>query len=527
MGRYFLAALVLMPLLTQAATVSWQTDAHHISVDPQDGSVSDWIARSAKFGEERLTLPPDSAVSSGHFRVRLDESIFPSETGYDVRQRFSEDGLIGELRAGPAVSGLEIRKSFEIPQEGYRVTLTLSFTNHGERKLVLKNGATGAALLLGPGIGPVDTSYEGFAAYLYAFVNLLFLPESEDEIQIAQLDPEQPSAAVEIDTSLKWAALNSRYILLAVLAEEETPFVNARIGLPGRASEQIARVKGNPQYGSEVALSLPIVELDPGEVRTFRFQIYGGLKDLEALDNDSFNLTSVAFYSLWDWMRYLCFAILWILHVLSGLVGNLGLAIVLLAVVVRILLYPIARTAARQQAEFRERQVVLAPLISEIKAKYKGGEEAERIFELYRQHDVSPMAGLKSLFVVLLQIPVFVALFHILGQAIEFRGIEFLWMSDLARPDGLFTLPFHVPYFGSDFHLLPVLMGVTSLATMYLSGGSTDSRGQYIVVLLVNVGFFVLFYHFPAGMVLYWVVANILQLTQQIAATHRRRGEVA
>ena len=119
----------------------------------------------------------------------------------------------------------------------------------------------------------------------------------------------------------------------------------------------------------------------------------------------------------------------------------------------------------------------------------------------------------------MLQIPVFIALYHLLGQLFELRKEPFLWMNTLAEPDQLFSFGIELPFFGSYFNLLPVLMTLTTIANIKLSSApaayAKSSLRQNVMLIFMAMAFFLLFYLFPSGMVLYWVVTNVLQLAHQ------------
>jgi YidC/Oxa1 family membrane protein insertase len=137
------------------------------------------------------------------------------------------------------------------------------------------------------------------------------------------------------------------------------------------------------------------------------------------------------------------------------------------------------------------------------------------------------LAGLKPLLIVLIQLPIFVALYHLLGQHFELRDQPFLWMPSLAEPDQLFSFGFDVPFFGSYFNLLPAFMALTTLLTIKLSPApAADDKAawkQNLMLAGLAIGFFVLFYTFPSGMVLYWTAANVLHLLHA-AVTKKSSG---
>jgi YidC/Oxa1 family membrane protein insertase len=233
------------------------------------------------------------------------------------------------------------------------------------------------------------------------------------------------------------------------------------------------------------------------------------------------------FGGLWGWMQTLCFWLLDLLRWLAGLTGNWGLAIVLVAVLVRLFAYPFARRALLAQKRFNEVQKQIAPELAAIKRDYKGGEQSERIIALYAEHQVSPLAGMKPLLIVLLQLPVFVALFQILEQAPELHGARFLWIGDLSGPDRIAGLGLHLPWFGDALNLLPFLLAASIMLAALTIPGDRDAPGhkkRLLISGLMALSFFVGFYSFPAGLVLYWVVTNLLQVAQQWLVSARTRA---
>jgi YidC/Oxa1 family membrane protein insertase len=161
----------------------------------------------------------------------------------------------------------------------------------------------------------------------------------------------------------------------------------------------------------------------------------------------------------------------------------------------------------------------MLPELSEIKKTSKGGERSELILQLYKKHNVSPFAGLKPLLVVLIQLPILIALFHVLGSAYELNNTSFLWISNLAEPDHLFLFGTNIPLLGEYFNILPFLMALVTLLTFKLSPAPTaekkDQKLQNIFLIGMTLMFFFLFYDFPSGLVLYWTFANIFHIAQQ------------
>jgi YidC/Oxa1 family membrane protein insertase len=148
--------------------------------------------------------------------------------------------------------------------------------------------------------------------------------------------------------------------------------------------------------------------------------------------------------------------------------------------------------------------------------------------ELYKAHDINPFAPVLGCVPVLLQLPILIAIFNLLGQEVKMQGASFLWISDLSIPDQLFALPFTLPYFGGYFNLLPILMSVTMVLTTNLGtpAEGDQKKSQMRTMIILAVIFFTLFYSFPAGLVFYWMMSNVGQFAQQ-EFMKRRAGKKA
>lgn len=230
------------------------------------------------------------------------------------------------------------------------------------------------------------------------------------------------------------------------------------------------------------------------------------------------------FPHLWGWMQTLCIWLLDLLRWLHVLIGNWGLAIIVLSVLVRLALYPFARRALLSQKRYNEAYERLKPELQQIKRDYKGGEQSERILALYKSHGLSPIAGVKPLLIVMLQLPIFIALFQILEHATELKNASFLWVADLSSPDQIGQFGFSIPWMGNLLSVLPILLAVTVvLAGVLVPGnqkGTSAHRKRVWGSTVMALAFLVIFYPFPAGLMIYWITNNILQFTQQLIAGH-------
>jgi YidC/Oxa1 family membrane protein insertase len=208
-----------------------------------------------------------------------------------------------------------------------------------------------------------------------------------------------------------------------------------------------------------------------------------------------------------------------LIFIQSHLVNSWGLTIIAFAVVIKLLLIPVTIMTVGAQRKVSRVQAQLAPHLADIKENYDGEEAHNRVMAAHKSLGVTPFYTLKPMLATMIQVPILIAVFNALGEMPQFSGQSFLWISDLAYPDSISVLPGAIPLLGSSVSLLPVLMtAVTVLATLLhqdrLATAQEVKRQKRNLYLLASA-FFILFYPFPAAMVLYWTAVNVLQIFQQ------------
>src|SRR5262249_15797492 len=260
---------------------------------------------------------------------------------------------------------------------------------------------------------------------------------------------------------------------------------------------------------------------------SWRFRIYSGPVELTSLRAEDPELGRLFLSGLWWCLRA---ASLGLFHLLRGLglgIGQAGVAIIGLGGAVKLLLLPLTLVAGRLQDQVNATQARLQPGLDAINAAHRGEERTRRTLALYREEGVHPLCALKSLVGFLIQAPVFIAVFDLRAEDLALLGVPFLWMRDLSQPDHLARLPACVPFFGCHLNLLPFLMSGISIAASLRHHAPVLSpalvRKQRRNLTAMALGFFLLFYTFPACMVLYLTSTNAAQLlSQEIGHTLRR-----
>ncbi len=281
---------------------------------------------------------------------------------------------------------------------------------------------------------------------------------------------------------------------------------------------------------SEPARKAPVLSLrrDSDGSGSVELRFYGGPVAPADLKAAAPELDSMLYAGLWPWLRALAAGLRTILEFWQGVVGNWGLAIMLLSLSVKVLMWPLTWVAERWQADVNRQQSLLAPDLAAIRREYKGEEAHNRTLAVYRKHGISHFYALKSLAGFLVQIPVFIAAFDMLGENFGLSGASFLWAQNLALTDRAVALPVMIPFFGGHLNLLPVLMtAFTILAARLQEDASLAPElrsAQRLRLYGMGALFFVLLYTFPAGMVLYWTTNNLLHLAKILVGRSRARG---
>jgi YidC/Oxa1 family membrane protein insertase len=231
-------------------------------------------------------------------------------------------------------------------------------------------------------------------------------------------------------------------------------------------------------------------------------------------------LDQIRYYHLWTplaWLSKLIESILVLIQ--TYIVSSWGVAIIVFAILLKLLLLPVGIMTTNFQRKVSQVQSSLAPKLSDIKTNYDGEEAHNRLMAAHKELGVSPFYALKPMLGLFIQIPILIAVFNALGEMSQFAGQSFLWIENLAYPDAIRQLSFVIPMFGDTINLLPfIMMTVAIYSTIFFQNSHISEAGvrrQKRNLYFMAAALFILFYPFPAVMVLYWVLANILQTIQQ------------
>ena len=207
-------------------------------------------------------------------------------------------------------------------------------------------------------------------------------------------------------------------------------------------------------------------------------------------------------FGMWRW---LCYPLVWVLNLFNSLIPNYGVAIILLTVLVRLVFWPLTHKATVGMRRMQEIQ----PKVKEIQKKFKDNPQRlqQETFALYREKKVNPLS---SCLPMLVQIPVFFALYKVLGASVELRHASFLWIADLAEPEGLFASWF--PFGG--LNILPILMAATMYLQSKLTPTAGDASQQRMMQIVMPLMMLWMFYNFAAALSLYWTLSQVMSIVQ-------------
>lgn len=461
---------------------SLRTKGHRATVHP-DSPLLDLIIPPPQgelpFGVELRGLR-DSAVNSGGepglVSVSDAGASYVTESPSSFQLKGSQEARVELVWNGPA--GV-IRKHFEFAGDRYGFEALVSVT--GVAAAYRELGITWEVPREGKAAGTTEILFDR-AEYLSGrkFVYEMFNSGSLEEGLLVQSVPGSP-------LDLKWVGIAGQHFLAALIPLE---MPEPRLWLKERNRVVQAKVL------------VPV----QGPVVATRMGVYVGAKEMKALKAAGHHLdrsVDLGYFS------FVGFPLLWALRWSHSVTHNYGIDIILLTFVIKILFWPLTHKSFQTMRAMQK----LQPQMTRLREQYKDNQEAlnKEMIELYRRHKVNPFGGCLPM---LLQFPVFIGLYQALMNAVELRHAPFmLWIDDLSAPDrlGSVALPFIEP---PGIPVLTILMGASMLAQQWMAPPAGDPAQQRIMMLMPLLFTFV-FVNFPSGLVLYWLVNNLLTIAQQ------------
>ena len=306
-----------------------------------------------------------------------------------------------------------------------------------------------------------------------------------------------------IYNQLKFMGLKDRYFCLII-----EPAMEGYSGF-------VKKISSNE---SEAGISNKEIMVLPSETITQQFKVYLGPQDFKVLAHNNPAWAAVIYYGSLDLIAQMLSQLLYFLH---NIFKNWGLTLIGFSILVYFLLYPLTLKQIRSMKEMQS----LQPKIEQLRVTYKDNPQRmnKEIFELYKTHKVNPYSGCLPL---LLQIPIFFALYQVLIRSVALKGAHFLWIKDLSEPDRLITFSNSPIPFITELNLLPILMVIATFIQQKYSNTNSSAisnEQQKIFSIIFPIMFGFIFYKMPSGLVLYWFVNNLLMLASQMNL-HRKNA---
>ncbi|MDQ8037502.1 MAG: membrane protein insertase YidC [Pedobacter sp.] len=466
--------------------ISVKTDVFDIGLDPKGGD----IVRAALpiYTHTVEDKAPFVLLDNSQARTFIAQSGLIGSNGPDAspagRPLYQSSASSFELKDGektlqvvltlPAQDGVEIRKIYEFTRGDYLIKLRYEIANKGSAPW---HGLSFGQLKRDNSKDP-STASQGFGMSTFLGAAWWTPEKSYNKHALKDLG-EKP---LKETVTGGWAALVQHYFVTAWVPDAKS------------SNTFTTRVSNGDNF---IGYTGPEITVAPGETKTVSSSLYAGPKVQKKLDaiSDGLELT-VDFGWLWFIAQFL----FWLLLKIHGILGNWGWSIVILTLLVKAAFFQLSATSYKSMAHMRR----VAPELQRLKEQH-GSDRAkmsQAMMELYKKEKINPLGGCLP---ILVQMPVFIALYYTLMESVELRHAPWiLWINDLSVMD---------PYF-----ILPLIMGASMFLQMQMNPAPPDPM-QARVMKLMPIVFTFMFLWFPSGLVLYWVVNNLLSIAQQWVIT--------
>ncbi|GJQ58761.1 MAG: membrane protein insertase YidC [Candidatus Scalindua sp. AMX11] len=391
-------------------------------------------------------------------------------------------------------------------ENGLRITKDISL-NEGKYffdiKIILENVTgvdltTSYSIIASNGIYPEYDSYSGLGS-------VAGIDVGHDKVKLFRTDYKDLPYKNE-SVGISWAGSVNKYFA-SILKSSTNGVITT--------SESSLFENNDPLYDKDFTVSLQTnkVVIPPQGEERHGWLFFLGPKKEEFL-NQSEGLSVLLDYG---WTTAICKVLVKILNTFYSVIPNYGIAILLLTILVKLVLFPLTRKS--QMSMFKMQR--LQPLIGQLKEKYKGDKQrmGQEQMKLFKEQGVNPMSGCLP---IVFQMPVFFALFRTLQLSFEMRQTPFVaWIDDLSMPDTLIQLSFSMPFLGDGVNVLPLVMGIASFVQMKLTpktGGGDDPQAkmQQKMMQIMPLIFPLILYKFPSGLTLYWTTSTLISICEQM-----------
>jgi len=308
----------------------------------------------------------------------------------------------------------------------------------------------------------------------------------------------------DITTKLSWIAFQDQFFSSIIITNDF--FLNASV----TSAKTITSKKYLRCYTTEIG-----VPFNSGSANSVNLRLFYGPNSIPILKKEGVQLEKIIFLgrNIIGWINR--FAIIPIFNWLNNYIGNYGIIILILTLIIKIVLFPLTFKSYQSQAKMQ----VLKPMVEELGKKFPKKEDAmkkqQATMDLYKRAGVNPMGGCLPM---LLQMPILFAMFRFFPVSIELRQEHFLWATDLSTYDSILHLPFMIPMYGDHVSLFTLLMTASTLMTMKMTGSSpgSDQPGMKMMMYMMPIMFMLILNNFSAGLTYYYFLANMITYGQNM-----------
>ncbi|MCK5513236.1 MAG: membrane protein insertase YidC, partial [Deltaproteobacteria bacterium] len=369
--------------------------------------------------------------------------------------------------------GVAFTKKFTFLNDSYYIDYDFTLENNSPKTLEGNSTVRWATAVKSEGEKKTGGFFGGIGGDTQQFAYLI-----SDKVNRVELKDIEENKVFSGD--IKWAGFEEKYFVSSLISHE--------------VQGSKLKLFRSENSGVDYQLVSPLVKIPPNAQQTFPYSLYLGPKDLNALEKGRGELGRVVSFGFFDPVAK---PMLFLLNLFYKFIPNYGLAIIFLSVGIKIIFWPLTHKSQKSMKGMQK----LQPKIAELKEKYKNNKEElnRKTMEFYRTNKVNPLGGCLP---IVIQIPVFFALYRVLLNSIELRHAPLIsfWINDLASKD--------------PTYISPLVMG----ASMFIQQKMTPTVGdpaQAKIMLIMPVMFTFMFLSFPSGLVLYWLVTNVLSIGQQ------------
>ena len=423
-------------------------------------------------------LYPGTVATSFHGAgiQNLEDAVYHADLTYEVIDVFDTPGEITFSWTSP--QNVVVDKKFSFSPETYLIGLDISVKNGSDQNI------QGNLVLSLSGDSNSGKNGYGFTG------PSVFLDNKLEQIKIKKIKDKSLYTG-----KITWIAIQNRYFFSSIIPVEHL--------------EAAMKLSVQPDTVLKADYIQPDVVINSGMMHDFQYHLAFGPKKISVLGQLGHNLNKIMNFGMFDFIAKPC---LRIMNWLYKYIPNYGMDIIILTIFIKLILWPLGSKSYKSMSEMKK----LQPLMNQLREKYKGDKQRmnQEIMGLYKTYKVNPMGGCLPM---LVQIPIFFAFYRMLYEAIELRHAPFFgWINDLSAPDRLFNFSFSIPFMQPPYGIpvLTIIMGGTMFLQQKMSPPMGDPT-QAKMMMFMPIVFTVIFINFSSGLVLYWLVNNILSVSQQ------------